>query len=182
MKRARWIVLTLIVCTMIARSEGGDRDTDQSESQVRKAEEELTSALLRGDVSALGRIYADDYAHIGTDGVLSHKSDRISEFETGLRKITYLRREDVQVSIYGTVALVRDVDTVQGSFRGKDTGGRARATRIWLKQQQGWRLVAAQVTALSPRNECYFSLAYSALAEMRMGMSGSASFQRARKS
>jgi ketosteroid isomerase-like protein len=114
-----WIVLTLIVYTTAPQSDGGGQHADQSESQVRKAEEELTSALLRSDVSGLRRMYAEDYVHIGTDGLLPHKPDRITEFATGLRKITQLRREDVQVSIYGNVALVRDIDTVQGSFRGK---------------------------------------------------------------
>lgn len=118
MRRMLWIVLTLIVYTTAPQSDGGGQHADQSESQVRKAEEELTSALLRSDVSGLRRMYAEDYVHIGTDGLLSHKPDRITEFATGLRKITQQRREDVQVSIYGNVALVRDIDTVQGSFRG----------------------------------------------------------------
>jgi len=119
-------------------------------SQAQQVENELTHALLQGDASTLNRLYAADYVHTGPDGVLSGKSSRIAEISSGARRFTYLKRDDVQIRIYRTAAVVTDIDTLRGSFNGKDISGRARATRVWVKQDKRWQLVAAQATALAP--------------------------------
>jgi hypothetical protein len=106
--------------------------------------------LLHGDASALDRLYAADYVHTGPDGAISGKSDRIAEFKSGARQFTSLTRSDVETYMYGKAAVVTDVDTVQGMFKGKDIGGRARAMQVWVKQPEGWKLVAAHATALAP--------------------------------
>lgn len=123
---------------------------NNGESQVREAENELTEALLQGDASTLNRLYAADYVHTGPDGVLSGKSDRIAEFTSGARKFTYLKRGNLQVRMYRIAAVVTDADTVQGTFNGKDISGRARAMRVWVKQREGWQLVAAHTTVVAP--------------------------------
>jgi ketosteroid isomerase-like protein len=128
----------------------GAKNTNAEELQVREVESDLTNALLHGDASTLNRLYAADYVHIGPDGALSGKSDRIAEFQSGVRQFTYLKRGGVQIRMYGMAAVVSDVDTVQGTFEGKDIGGRARAMRVWVKQCEGWTLVAAHATALAP--------------------------------
>jgi hypothetical protein len=111
---------------------------------------DLTNALLHDDASALNRLYAADYVHIGADGAVSGKSDRIAEFQSGVRQFTYLKRGGVQIRMYGMASVISDVDTVQGTFEGKEIGGRARAMRVWVNQCEGWLLVAAHATALPP--------------------------------
>jgi hypothetical protein len=46
--------------------------------------------------------------------------------------------------------VVTDIDTVQGTFEAKDISGRSRAMRVWVKQGEGWQLIAAHATALAP--------------------------------
>ncbi len=123
---------------------------NSEESQVREVENELTKALLQGDASTLNRLYAADYVHTGPDGILSGKSDRIAEFTSGAREFTFLNRGDVQIRIYRNAAVVTDADTVHGTFKGKDISGRARAMRVWVKQREGWQLVAAHATVVAP--------------------------------
>lgn len=122
---------------------------NSDESQVREVENELTNALLHGDASSLNRLYAAGYVHSGPDGILSGKCDRVAEFRSGSRQFTYLKRNDVQIRMYRMAAVVTDVDTVQGTFKGKDISGRVRAMRVWVKQREGWQLVAAHATALA---------------------------------
>jgi ketosteroid isomerase-like protein len=123
---------------------------NREESQVREVENELTNALVNGDASTLNRLYGADYIHTGPDGALSGKGDRVAEFRSGSRQFRYLKRDDVQIRMYPMAAVVTDVDTVQGTFKGKEISGRARAMRVWVKQRDGWQLVAAHATALTP--------------------------------
>lgn len=120
------------------------------ELPIREVENELTNALLRGDVRTLNHLYAVDYVHIGADGVLTGKRDRLAEFRTGWRKFADLKRRDVRIRRYRIAAVVTDVDAVQGTFKGKDISGRARAMRVWVRHPKGWELVAAHATALAP--------------------------------
>ncbi len=123
------------------------------EEQVRQAENELTKALLQGDATTLNRLYTADYTHTGPDGVLSGKSDRIAEFRSGARSFSYLKRDAVEIRMYRMAAVVTDVDTMLGRFKGKNVSGRARAMRVWVKQGKGWELVAAHATALAQEKE-----------------------------
>jgi ketosteroid isomerase-like protein len=127
-----------------------EMSANTGELQVREVENELTNALLHGDAGTLNHLYASDYFHTGTDGVLSNKSDRLDEFRTGSRHLAYLERDDVQIRVYRIAAVVTDADTVQGTFKGKDISGRARAMRVWVRRREGWQLVAAHATAIAP--------------------------------
>jgi hypothetical protein len=127
-----------------------EMSANSEELQIREVENELTDALLRGDASALNHLYAADYVHTGADGVLSSKSDRLAEFRTGIRKFTHLKRDEVQIRRYRIAAVVTDLDTVHGTFEGKDISGQARAMRVWVNRGGAWQLVAAHATALGP--------------------------------
>ena len=81
---------------------------------------------------------SDDYVYL------------FAKFRSGARQFTSLTRSDVEIRMYGMAAVVTDVDIVRGTFKGKDIGGQARAMRVWVKQPEGWQLVAAHATPLAP--------------------------------
>jgi hypothetical protein len=84
---------------------------------------------------------------------------------------------------FGCVEEVRVIGTVRIIFtRGKAPGGGVPHDGSPLAPGLGTECFFLERRSLMPSPADYFSFAYSALASFRMGMSESASFQRAKKS
>lgn len=102
------------------QQQGPGRDPKTVVEQViRKLDNERILAQIHADAAALERIYADDFIGVGPSGTVRTKPQVISDFtsETGR-------------------------STMDGQDKGKAVPHDTRFTRVWVKQQGRWRLVA----------------------------------------
>jgi len=91
---------------------------------------------------ALNRIYADDFIGVGPSGTVRTKSQVISDFTSGDLKFQSITTDEVKVRVYETTAVETGLSTMLGQDKGKAVPGNTRFTRVWVRQQGRWRLVA----------------------------------------
>ena len=70
------------------------------------------------------------------------KAQVISDFTSGDLKFQSITADEVQVRVYGYTTVETGLSTMTGLDKGKAVPRDTRFTRVWVKQQGRWRLVA----------------------------------------
>src|SRR3974390_960643 len=125
------------------QEQGESRDQSKaSEQAIRKLDNERIQAQIHADAAALERIYADDFIGVGPSGTVRTKPQVISDFTSGDLRFQSITTDEVQVRVYGNAAVETGRSTMDGQDKGKTVPRDTRFTRVWIKQQGRWRLVA----------------------------------------
>ena len=109
---------------------------------------ERIQAQINADAVALDRIYADDFIGVGPSGTVRTKAQVLLDFTSGDLKFQSIITDDVQVRVYGNTAVETGRSTMIGQDKGKVVPRDNRFTRVWVKQQGRWRLVANHYSLL----------------------------------
>lgn len=108
----------------------------------------LTDATRRNDVRVLSRIYAEDYHFTTYRGSTSDKAAQLRAFSTAEMHYDSATVFERRIRVYGDAAVVtgrrRQVATVRGERRPSDV----RITRVYIRRNDEWQLVAGQVTPI----------------------------------
>jgi ketosteroid isomerase-like protein len=136
-------VMTLSVAAIAAAQEqGAITDPRRTVEQlIRKLDNERIQAQIHADVTALERIYADDFIGVGPSGAVRTKPQVIADFTSGDLRFQSITTDDVRVRVYGHAAVETGDSTMTGQDKGKPVPHDNRFTRVWVKQQGRWRLV-----------------------------------------
>jgi uncharacterized protein (TIGR02246 family) len=142
----RWtFVIAILALTPTCIVLGQDTSRDQR-SSVEQAIEQLDNERIRAqigaDAVALDRIYADDFIGVGPSGIVRTKAQVISDFTSGDLKFQSIVTDEVQVRVYENTAVETGLSTMSGQDKGKAVPRDTRFTRVWVKQEGRWRLVA----------------------------------------
>ena len=142
------LVLTA-VSTVLGQDQSAKKDQRKSVEQViRQLDHERVQAQIGADAAALDRIYADDFIGVGPSGTVRNKAQVISDFTSGNLKFQSITTDEVQVRVYGNTAVETGRSTMIGQDKGKAVPRDNRFTRVWVKQQRRWRLVANHYSLL----------------------------------
>ena len=149
----RTLVIAALVLTAVpialGQQQSARREQRRSvEQDIRQLDNERIQAQIHADAAALDRIYADDFIGIGPSGTVRTKPQVISDFTSGHLKFQSITTDDVQVRVYGNTAVETGRSTMNGQDRGKAVPRDNRFTRVWVKQQGRWRLVANHYSPL----------------------------------
>jgi len=145
MRRIFSIAVVALSAAAIAlgQQQGASRDPKTVVEQViRKLDNERIQAQIHADAAALERIYADDFIGVGPSGTVRTKPQVISDFTSGDLKFRSITTDDVRVRVYGDAAVETGRSTMEGQDKGKGVPHDTRFTRVWVRQQGRWRLVA----------------------------------------
>ncbi|MGH9882691.1 MAG: nuclear transport factor 2 family protein [Pyrinomonadaceae bacterium] len=151
MRRTFVIAVLVLTAASIAlgQRQHARRDQRRSVEQViRQLDHERIQAQIDADAVALDRIYAADFIGIGPSGTVRTKPQVISDFTSGNLRFQSITTDDVQVRIYGNTAVETGRSTMNGHDSGKAVPRDNRFTRVWVKQQGRWRLVANHYSSL----------------------------------
>jgi ketosteroid isomerase-like protein len=83
--------------------------------------------------------------------VTESKSQFESDIKSGARKYQSLAFDDVKVSIYGDTAVVTGRATLSDLSFGQESNHPGRFTHVYVKEQDQWKMVAAQSTDILPQ-------------------------------
>ena len=130
-------------CIAPGQEQGTSRDHRSSvEQAIEQLDNERIRAQIGADAVALDRIYADDFIGVGPSGTVRTKAQVISDFTSGDLKFQSIVTDEVQVRVYENTAVETGLSTMIGQDKGKAVPRDTRFTRVWVKQEGRWRLVA----------------------------------------
>src|SRR5262245_65431887 len=119
------------------------------EQAVRKLEQQWEDALLKSDVAALDKIYDDSLSYTHSSGTVDNKATYIGNIKSGASKYESMKRDDIKVRVYGNTALVSCHWVVHVLSRGNKIDTDARYLHVYVKQTDGWKMVAHQATRIT---------------------------------
>ena len=154
MKSLVTAVLAFALTSIVMAQEQSTAGTQRSniEQVIRRLDGERIQAQIGADAAALDRIYADDFIGVGPSGTVRTKKQVILDFTSGTLKFQSITTDEVQVRVYENTAVETGLSTMDGQDNGKAVPRNTRFTRVWVKQQDHWRLVANHYSVRSAPN------------------------------
>ena len=154
MKSLVTAVLALALTSIVMAQEQSTAGTQRSniEQVIRQLDGERIQAQIGADTTALDRIYADDFIGVGPSGTVRTKKQVLLDFTSGTLKFQSITTDEVQVRVYENTAVETGLSTMDGQDKGKPVPRNTRFTRVWVKQQGYWRLVANHYSVRSAPN------------------------------
>jgi ketosteroid isomerase-like protein len=129
-----------------------ESENSTSEQEVGQMVEKYRTALLKRDVPALEKIWADDYVFVNASGEVLTKAQRLANVKSGQTTLESINEEEnITVRVYQNSAVATSRVTIKGQYGGQPVSGQYRSTHVWVKSPTGWQLVSNQLTALAPK-------------------------------
>lgn len=125
-----------------------NQKVDSVEQAVMQLEEELRVAITKGDMKAYARLVGDDYVFTNQDAVIRTKAQMVLAYDSGSIKYESVNFDEIKVHAYKDTAVVTGRSTQKMKDNGKDVVGQFRYTRVYVKRQGKWQLVATQSTRI----------------------------------
>ena len=122
-----------------------------NEAELQKANRDYDAAIVRGDVAALERIFADEFVYTNPDGEVRDKRQQLAFFRSGDLKFDRGQSDDLKIRVYGNTAVLIGRFTAKGAFKGEPLEVNERYTAVWVKQNGRWRLVGEQGNFIKPK-------------------------------
>ena len=139
-----------LAALMVAFSASAFAQAGGVEQQIRDLEKQSREAAIRGDAAFAERTLASDYISIAPSGAVSTREQTLATARAGTMKLQSINVEDEKVRVYGgNVAVVTGHASVTGTDKGQAFTGHSRYTRVWVKQNGGWKLAAFQLTPIA---------------------------------
>ena len=141
------LVVTVLLLTTASIALGQKRSAKPGQrmsvdQEIRQLDDQRIKAQIGADKVALDRIYAPDFIGVGPSGTVRTKPQVLADFTSGELKFQSITTDEVQVRVYRDAAVETGLSTMIGQDKGKAVPRDTRFTRVWVKQQGQWRLVA----------------------------------------
>ena len=79
--------------------------------------------MIAGDIDKLSRIYADDWATVGSSGEVVTKKTLLTDFKSLHDKLEWFENGPIDVQVYGNIAVASASVKEKRNQDGKDTSG-----------------------------------------------------------
>ena len=113
------------------------------EQQIRQLNDEWVKAIVRADAEALNRIMADDfYFTYPLEG--DDKTQFIADVTSGDLKIKHIAREQLNVRVFGTTAVLTARDSATWLYHGRELSGQYKILSVYAQRNDCWQLCAIQ--------------------------------------
>jgi uncharacterized protein (TIGR02246 family) len=107
------------------------------------------AAQLADDAGALEQMVTDDFTVIGPRGFILGKREWLAGYKSGDLKFESLDWSEAKVRTYGDSAIVTGRDKQRVSYQGQPQAMDLRATLVFVRQRDEWRLAAAQFSPIA---------------------------------
>jgi len=144
------VIFTLICAVSLAVGQtmkDKQKQNNGVEEELRNLERQWQEALMQRDLTLLDRLMADDYALITVSGEVVNKARVLAEIKS-VNAIADVRNTEVAVRVFGDVAVVTGLVLISGKFNDQEVNSKSRYTKVYVKRQKQWRVVAAQATLI----------------------------------
>ena len=154
MKHTLIIVAVLIAFAGVAIAQSQDKKSEGAsgaEQEVAALNRAWADAIVRGDMEALDRLFANDMTVTSGNGTVRNKAQEMDDLRPSADIKTYFfNTEDVRVRVFGNSAVVTGHAKWRINLKGKDTDIERRYTLVFIKQNGRWQIVAQQLSRIAP--------------------------------
>ena len=151
MKNARMGWRGLLVAAAALPGFAGACEPGQVVAEVGGADAERYKAMENRDFATLSRYLGDDLVYTHSSAVVDSKDSYIESQRSGKVVYKQTRRSDLRVQPHGCTAIM----TGRGDFSvvvdGTDIDVQLRFTNVWVKNLEGWQMVAWEATRIPPK-------------------------------
>jgi ketosteroid isomerase-like protein len=140
----------LLFVAMLPRVAGAC-EPGQVVAEVGGADAERYKAMENGDLPTLARYLGDDLIYTHSSAVVDSKEAYIDSLRSGKVVYKQTRRSDLRISPYGCTAVMTGRGDFSVSIDGKPVEVQLRFTNVWVKNPEGWQMVAWEATRIPPR-------------------------------
>lgn len=121
-----------------------------TDADIKKMMADIGAALAKNDADAAAKFYADDYHLVTPDGVDQNKTERLADMRSGATKFESFSYENINVRSYGgDTAIAIATVKAKGVVAGKPRTNDMRATLVFRKMTDGWKVVSGQATPVT---------------------------------
>ena len=146
------LLATIIACVVTGSALGQNAgQRGESEQTVRRLELAESDAVLRGDVAALEKLWAEDFTVNNPQNQISRgRKEVLERIRSGLLKYSSFVREIESVGVYGDTVIVMGLEVVTptGNNPGAGQALRRRYTNVWMKRKGNWLLTARHANVI----------------------------------
>jgi ketosteroid isomerase-like protein len=126
----------------------------ENRHEIERIEEAWRNAVLKGDVSAIDALLADDYMAITASGTLETKEKTLANLRAGVNHFTTIDLSERKLRFYGTTVLVTSRAEVSGVSGGRDISGSYRYTHVYARDAAGkWKIVSFEASRIRDPDE-----------------------------
>ena len=145
-------LLPFHVSLLVSASAGGP-GVDMTENfggvqRVIQTQTRRFQAMIDNDLVTLDEVLAPDLVYVHTTGRVEDKAAFLASLETGRLKYLAVTPSDVDVRVYGNLAVVVGTSAMEVNARGNGLSFSIRFIEVYRAEEGGWRLVAWQSTPL----------------------------------
>jgi ketosteroid isomerase-like protein len=144
------ILLSSFMTLLVYCAIGQNIETDMD--QLRKLNATFINNFVTSDTVSHSKIIHRDFVCITGSGSLLGRRDYLQGWTEGFKGITYWDYRDEDIKIFGNVALVHAQNKYIAEAEGKEITGMSMYTDIYLKENNEWKCIQAQITRLTPEN------------------------------
>jgi hypothetical protein len=120
----------------------------QVEQKLRRFNQEWVDALIQGDTATLNRLMDEGcmftYVLDGDD-----RAQFIADIESGDLRVASLKRDNVEVRIYGSTGVLIAHDYADWRYKGSHIQRHYRTIHVYAERKGNWQIVAIQSSPLS---------------------------------
>jgi ketosteroid isomerase-like protein len=113
---------------------------------IEMLEAKLRQAMLTSDVHTLDQLIADDLAFTAPNGTVINKQMDIESHRSEQTKFTSIEVQEQQAHDYGACIVVMVRAELSGSFNEQAFSGIYCYTRVWMKRQEQWQIIAGHAS------------------------------------
>jgi uncharacterized protein (TIGR02246 family) len=121
------------------------------ENAVREVEDRFAAAYGHNDADALDALWASDYTFVNPAGQVWTKGQRLAAVRSGELKIESYSRDDENIRVYGSTAVVTYRSHVKAERNGRDISSDRRVITVLVRRDSRWQAVAQQSTTIAQR-------------------------------
>ncbi len=120
-----------------------------TEEDIKKIMTEIAGELAKNDSDAVAKHYTEDYILITPQGAMQTKAERLADMKSGKSKFESFAYEDIKVRTIGDAAVATATVRAKGTTEGAAVAPNIRATLVFKKTPEGWKVVSGQATAIA---------------------------------
>lgn len=142
----KYFFTALFFITMIVAC--GKKGSSGAEAKLIDLNNQYDSALIKNDLDALNRLYAEDFVYTNPEGKVLNKAEQIANIKASEIKLEQGSSSNVKVKVYGNTAVMTGNFIAKGNYRGNPVNINERYTVTWIKTDTSWQMVAEQANVV----------------------------------